>query len=437
MLLKIKTLLFLAVLAGSDSSPDLMEMMMAEQNFQEEANLVHEKMDAMLSDPRTLVQAKCIAKQMEALMAVPNVQEQVKVFAEQTEANFQEQAAKMVIPNVETLQAGSPNSQVQVKMFAEQMKEMLTKSVTKQMEAMSADPSVQEQAKMFAQQMQTSRCNTVDKMFDRRLQTSPLEHASLENTVLAKPSSVAIQPGMGVNSFITPPSIRPSSLRSPPASAIRGAKFAERVSTVRASTLFPRRKAPNKAEIQKAQRDKRNQRGRSAPEPEEQDEFLSPELEENLKEAAYLFMRLAVASVMIHHGQEKILSAEAFTKFAIDKYFAFLPGPHIFWAYSAGAVQGIGPIMLTLGVFSRLAAASMAGTMVAATYYSVITTGLEGFPLSKMAGRVPIFHNYGFETPVLYLGIFLFVVAAGPGKFSLAQLLGWNDDKSLFGKIKQ
>merc|ERR1719379_1636127 len=190
---------------------------MAEQNFQEEANLVHEKMDAMLSDPRTLVQAKCIAKQMEALMAVPNVQEQVKVFAEQTEANFQERAANIVIPNVETLQAGSPNSQVQVKMFAEQMKEMLTKSVTKQMEAMSADPSVQEQAKMFAQQMQTSRCNTVDKMFDRRLQTSPLEHASLENTVLAKPSSVAIQPGMGLNSFITPPSIRPSSLRSPPA----------------------------------------------------------------------------------------------------------------------------------------------------------------------------------------------------------------------------
>merc|ERR1719281_1781498 len=136
-------------------------------------------------------------------MAVPSVQEQVKVFAEQTEANFQEQVAKIVTPNME------------VNMFAEQMKEILTKSVTKQMEAMSADPSVHEQAKMFAEQMRNSRCNTVHKMFDRRLQTSPLEHASLENTVLAKPSSVAIQPGMGVNSFITPPSIRPSSLRSP------------------------------------------------------------------------------------------------------------------------------------------------------------------------------------------------------------------------------
>ena len=66
---------------------------------------------------------------------------------------------------------------------------------------------------MFAQQMQTSRCNTVDKMFDRRLQTSPLEHANLENTVLAKPSSVAMKPGMGLNSFISPSAIHPSSLR--------------------------------------------------------------------------------------------------------------------------------------------------------------------------------------------------------------------------------
>jgi len=136
----------------------------------------------------------------------------------------------------------------------------------------------------------------------------------------------------------------------------------------------------------------------------------------------------------------KILSAEAFTKFAIDKYFSFLPalgGSRVIWAYGAGAAQFVGPILLSLGVFSRLAALSMAGTMVGATYYSVITTGLEGFPLSKMASRVPIFHNYGFETPVLYFAIFALYAAAGPGKLSIAQALGWNDDKSLLGKIKQ
>jgi uncharacterized membrane protein YphA (DoxX/SURF4 family) len=51
--------------------------------------------------------------------------------------------------------------------------------------------------------------------------------------------------------------------------------------------------------------------------------------------------------------------------------------------------------------------------------------------------KVPVFHNYGFETPVLYLAIFLTIFASGPGKLSIAQALGWNDDKSLFGKIKQ
>merc|ERR1719281_235391 len=82
---------------------------------------------------------------------------------------------------------------------------------------------------------------------------------------------------------------------------------------------------------------------------EEDDEFISPELQENIQQAAYLFMRLAVASVMIHHGEEKILSADAFTKFAIDKYFSFLPGPHIFWTYSAGAAQSVGSLLLSLG----------------------------------------------------------------------------------------
>jgi uncharacterized membrane protein YphA (DoxX/SURF4 family) len=54
-----------------------------------------------------------------------------------------------------------------------------------------------------------------------------------------------------------------------------------------------------------------------------------------------------------------------------------------------------------------------------------------------MAGRVPVFHNYGFETPAVYSAIFALVAATGPGKFSLAQALGWNDGKSLPGKLKQ
>jgi uncharacterized membrane protein YphA (DoxX/SURF4 family) len=140
---------------------------------------------------------------------------------------------------------------------------------------------------------------------------------------------------------------------------------------------------------------------------------------------------------MIHHGYEKYFSAEMFTKYAIDKYFNFLPGPHIWWTYSVGGVQFFAPFLLGLGVFSRAASASLAGVMLGAVFQSVLSTGLEGFPLSKMASKVPIFHNYGFELPIVYVSVFLLFAATGPGKYSVAQAVGWNDDKSLLGKIKQ
>jgi len=170
---------------------------------------------------------------------------------------------------------------------------------------------------------------------------------------------------------------------------------------------------------------------------EEEEEFISKELQENVNEVVYLFVRLTVASVMIHHGYEKYFSADLFTKYAIDKYFDFLPGPHIFWTYSVGSVQFFAPFLMSLGVFSRVASVSLAGVMAGAVFQSLLSTGLEGFPLSKMATRVPIFHNYGFELPIVYVCFFLLIAANGPGKLSVAQALGWNDDKSLFGKLKQ
>jgi uncharacterized membrane protein YphA (DoxX/SURF4 family) len=461
---QIGALLFIAVLAEANVRPVLqstrfgygnkqmkavkvnaaaIELAMAQPDFQEEAKFVHKKMNAMLADQSILVEAKRIGEQMEALMALPNVQEQVKAFAEHVEVSIQEQM-KHLTKNMGTMQADDTKIQEQA---VEQMKIIIAKSVTEQMEVLSADPSFQKQAKVFATQMevmsadpktqvaeqlQNTQSKMVEKMFDRRLMASSSEHVGLQSTTLGKPSSVSVQPGAGMKSIVDPRSMRASSGRS----------------TIRAGALLPRLKViKDTVDDPKRSRFVATsaifQRKKSMPEPEEEedeDEFISEELEENIRETAYLFMRLAVASVMIHHGQEKLLSAEAFTKFAIDKYFSFLPalgGSRVIWAYGAGAAQFAGPILLSLGVFSRLAALSMAGTMVGATYYSVVTTGLEGFPLSKMASRVPVFHNYGFETPVLYFAIFLIIFATGPGKLSVAQALGWNDDKSLFGKIKQ
>jgi len=158
---------------------------------------------------------------------------------------------------------------------------------------------------------------------------------------------------------------------------------------------------------------------------------VADQFEESIKDVALFFLKLAVASVMVHHGQEKILSPTEFTKFTMDAYFGFLPGPHIYYTYAAGYVQWLAPIFVVLGVFSRVASASLVAVMAGAFLHSMLTSGLEGFPgfelgglSSKLQFKVPAFHNYGFETPTLYIIIFLFLAIGGPGKFSLAQLLG-------------
>jgi uncharacterized membrane protein YphA (DoxX/SURF4 family) len=180
--------------------------------------------------------------------------------------------------------------------------------------------------------------------------------------------------------------------------------------------------------------------------PKEQDEGLivSDDVQETITEVAFFLMKCAVAAVMVHHGQEKILKPNSFTKWTIDAYFGFLPGPHIFYTYAAGWIQFLAPYFMVLGVFSRVAAASLVAVMAGAFFHSMLTSGLEGFPFFELGGlgatmssTVPAFHNYAFETPTLYIVICLLIAVNGPGKFSIAQLLGWNDDKSLLGKLKQ
>jgi len=172
---------------------------------------------------------------------------------------------------------------------------------------------------------------------------------------------------------------------------------------------------------------------------------VSDEVQTTATDLGLLIMRLGVAAVMIHHGQEKILDAGAFTKYTMDVYFKFLPGNHLYWTYLIGLIQWLAPFGLILGAGSRLAAGSLTAVMLGAFLQGIIAAGgFEGFPFfelgglgSKMPFMVPSYHNYGFETPLLYITIFLLLTVSGPGKFSVAERFGWNDDNSLLGKIKQ
>jgi uncharacterized membrane protein YphA (DoxX/SURF4 family) len=493
---QIKAILFIAALAGAEvhqgqqgahfgvrfasGANKQTERKVAEPKFQE-ANQIVKQMSALLSEPSILAQAKRVAEQMESLTSVSDAREEVKAFAQRTPASSEMEAqeqAKLVAQSwAEKLQA-DPKFQEQADFVEEQIKAIFAdpnfqeqgKRVKEQLEAMLQDQNLQEWAermqdttaglagvegmeegaKLVAEQMQEifqdptdAEVMSQDKMADgmmdtmvdsmvaRTLPTSSLDQGDLETAMLGKSSSptgrrlqaAMLGNRMGVRSSLRSPLMNPASFTG--ASA--------RTSSVARAFTFPGSK---KAEAPA--------KGKKAPVPEPDDKGLpilgieiDEDFQENVNELAYLLTRLAAASVMIHHGQEKIASAEAFTKFAIDTYFSFLPQPHIFWTYSAGYVQLLAPFFMVTGIFSRVAAASLAGTMLGAFYYSIASTGYEGYPLSKMAGRVPVFHNYGFETPALYFAIFVLVAATGPGKFSIAQALGWNEDKSLLGKLKQ
>jgi uncharacterized membrane protein YphA (DoxX/SURF4 family) len=451
-----------------------LELMTAEPQFQEQ------KMDAMLTDPLIQGQAKRVAGQIEALMALPKAQEQVKRVAKQLEAfmaapSVQEQV-RVFLKKVEAMRPETNltgpatfldetmkaleadlHVQEQAKHVARQLKLLLAdpsfqkqgKHIAEQFEELVTDRNLQEQAAVFSGPSGTMMASKAPPatsplkgLVGRRFKTSSLDHADLEDTVFGKSSSLAIRPDMGVNSLVVPPSTRAASLRPPaakelqsrpPLSRLPGSSSAMRALVRTKAARATARGASGKANFLK---------GKSKPEPEPEDEFElfgrnSEELEKIATDAVFLLARLAIASQMIHHGYEKYFSAELFTKYAIDKYFNFLPGPHLYWTYIVGGIQFFAPFGLGLGVFSRVSSASLAGVMVGAALQSFLSLGTEGFPLTKMASNVPIFHNYGFELPVVYVSAFLLFAVTGPGKYSVAQALGWNDDKSLLGKIKQ
>lgn len=130
-------------------------------------------------------------------------------------------------------------------------------------------------------------------------------------------------------------------------------------------------------------------------------------------DAGALVLRLTVCSLVVHHGLQKFQNPEGFAENIVAVYFSFLPVP-LFWTYVAATIETVGALLLVLGVFARLAAFCLLGTMVFANTFHFLATGLEGYPLG-----VPATGAYAFEPSLLCFGIFFYFLLAGPGKFSL------------------
>ena len=120
---------------------------------------------------------------------------------------------------------------------------------------------------------------------------------------------------------------------------------------------------------------------------------------------------------MIHHGFEKLQDPAGFTSFIVDQYFSFLPFDHILWTYLAAYTQIIGSFFIAIGTFTRLSLLGLSSTMLFALLFHLSDTGLQGLPFGIVEA-----HNYEYEASLLYLLVYLILLAAGPGKYSLINM---------------
>ncbi len=126
-------------------------------------------------------------------------------------------------------------------------------------------------------------------------------------------------------------------------------------------------------------------------------------------------LRLAIGTMMIHHGQEKLADPESFA--AAYLVPLHMPAP-LFMAHVAGLSEILGSWFVILGFLTPIGAMALVGTMSVAGYHHILTSG---------------FNIYLLELVVLYLGGSLAILLNGPGQYSIdsgivSGLLGSDSD---------
>jgi putative oxidoreductase len=110
----------------------------------------------------------------------------------------------------------------------------------------------------------------------------------------------------------------------------------------------------------------------------------------------------------------RIMTALLFLQHGLSKYFGFPqamdPFPSFSLVWFAAMIELVGGILVTLGLFTRIAAFIMAGQM--AVGYFLFHAPKSFFPII----------NHG-DAAILYCFIFLYLVFAGAGPLSLDALV--------------
>ena len=139
-----------------------------------------------------------------------------------------------------------------------------------------------------------------------------------------------------------------------------------------------------------------------------------PGLDSTGFDAGMLLLRLVVGWTMAVHGAQKLLGwfgGPGFSGTArFLEHMGFRPG-EMHAVLSGGAELG-GGLLLALGLLTPLGAAAVTGSMLAAT---ATVTWQNGFISAKG----------GYEYNLVLIASALAVAFAGPGRFSLDEVLGW------------
>ena len=118
-----------------------------------------------------------------------------------------------------------------------------------------------------------------------------------------------------------------------------------------------------------------------------------------------LILRIAIGSMLIHHGYEKLANIENFADAFVRPLH--LPFP-VLLSYVAAASEIVGSWLLITGLGARLGGLAIMGTISVAIYHAFATTG---------------FNIYLLELLVLYFGGAACITLSGGGRFSIDHLI--------------
>ena len=141
-----------------------------------------------------------------------------------------------------------------------------------------------------------------------------------------------------------------------------------------------------------------------------------------------LILRLAAGAIFLPHGWSKVFGESGAAAFAADVAANY--GIPSFLGYVAAYAEVAGAILLIAGLFTRLDALLLAGTMFVATFIVQLPDALYEVPPGAIKAFVAM---KGIELPLAMFAICAAIVLIGPGRVSLDHALRLEER---FGKKK-